>query len=133
MKNELKVQLKAMVKKANRALKIAEEHCQKNDYDFASSKAYYAIFYLMEASLLTKNLTFPKHSAVISAFNQHFIKEGTFPKKFGKMINRLFRERQIGDYGYITSPSKKEAEKDLKDAQEVSNAIKSFLNRHLSC
>ncbi len=131
MKKELKVQLKAMVKKANRALKIAEEHCKSNDYDFASSKAYYAIFYLMEASLLTKRLTFSKHSAVIGGFNQHFIQEGVFPKKFGKMINRLFRERQIGDYGYITSPNKKEAEKDLKNAQEVSMAIKSFLIKYL--
>lgn len=131
MKNQLKIQLKAIIRKANRALRVADEHYQRNDYDFASSKAYYAVFYLMEAILLTKNLTFSKHSAVISAFNRYFIKEGIFPKEFGKMIGNLFRERQIGDYGYVNSPSKAEAEKDLEDAEEISKAIKFFLKKLL--
>ena len=131
MKNQLKIQLKAIIRKANRALRIAEEHYQRGDYDFASSKAYYAVFYLMEAILLTRNLTFSKHSAVISAFNQYFIREGIFPKEFGKMIGNLFRERQVGDYSYVNSPSKEEAERDLADAQKISKDIKSFLEKVL--
>jgi len=55
--------------------------------------------------------------------------EGIFPKEFGKMIGNLFRERQIGDYGYVNSPSKEEAEKDLSDAQKISKDIKSFLKK----
>ncbi len=52
----------------------------------------------IEAMLLTKQLSFSKHAGVIAAFNQHFIKPGVFPKEFSKMLERLFRNRQTGDY-----------------------------------
>jgi uncharacterized protein (UPF0332 family) len=38
------------------------------DFDGAASRAYYAMFDVAEALLLSKGLVFPSHSAVISAF-----------------------------------------------------------------
>jgi len=37
------------------------------------------MFYTVEALLLSQNLTFSKHSAVISAFGKNFVKTGIFP------------------------------------------------------
>ena len=37
-------------------------------YGFSVSRAYYAIFYLVSAILLTKDLNFSKHQAVVAAF-----------------------------------------------------------------
>jgi len=50
-------QLRAMVHKAERALKATQHHLEEGDYDFASSKAYYATFHMLQAALLTKQLT----------------------------------------------------------------------------
>lgn len=41
----------------------------------AVSRAYYAMFHAAEAILLTKDMKFKKHSAVISAFNRVFCKD----------------------------------------------------------
>lgn len=37
-------------------------------YDFAVSRAYYAMFYIAEAFLLGQDLSFSSHAGVISAF-----------------------------------------------------------------
>lgn len=38
-------QLQAMIEKSQRSLRAAKEHLSKKDFDFASSKAYYAVFH----------------------------------------------------------------------------------------
>ena len=82
----LKDQLRTMINKARRSLSAARRQVEDGDYDFASSRAYYAAFYAIEAVLLTKNLVLSKHSGVISDFNRHFLKPAIFPKEFSKLI-----------------------------------------------
>ena len=127
--NDLEMQLRAMIQKATRSIAAAKRDIKEGDYDFASSRAYYAAFYAMEAILLTKGLSFSKHGSVIGAFNQHFVKTGTFPKEFSKLIARLFRERQTGDYGSGLSIGEKDARKDIQAAERVVEAITKHLLR----
>jgi len=126
-REELKGQLQRMIRKAQRSLAAAKRHIEEGDYDFASSRAYYAAFYAMEAVLLTKRLTFSKHSGVIAAFNQHFVKTGLFPKDFSKYISRLFRERQTGDYEFDLSIEEKDAQEDVQIAEKMLQAITAYL------
>ena len=58
--------------------------------------------------LLTKNLSFSSHKGVISAFGEHFVKTGVFPKEMGRELNRAFEKRQLGDYEYTFVISKNE-------------------------
>ena len=67
------------------------------------------MFYTVQALLLTKNLSFSKHSAVISSFGKEFIKNGIFPPSLHKNISKAFDTRQAGDYGAIGAVSKKTA------------------------
>jgi uncharacterized protein (UPF0332 family) len=80
----MKEKLNLMICKAERSLNAALKLSMEGDYDFAISRAYYAMFYMAEACLLTKNLSFSKHSGVLSAFNQHFIKANIFPPQYFK-------------------------------------------------
>lgn len=114
--DNLSKQLEQMINKADRSLEAARYSIKAGDYDFASSRAYYAAFYDIQALLSTKNLSFSKHAGVIAAFNQHFIKPAIFPKEFSKMIERLFRDRQTGDYGFELSISEDDAQEDLRIA-----------------
>ena len=113
--------------KAKRSLEAARGHIETGDYDFASSRAYYAAFYAIESLLLANDLSFSKHSAVIAAFNQHFIKTGAFPKEFSTYIARLFRQRQIGDYEAELTIDLRDAMEDVQIAETVVNAIAAHL------
>lgn len=68
---------------------------------------------------------FSKHSAVIGAFSQHFVKTAIFPKEFTKIISRLFRQRQLGDYEFELSIGKYEAVEDLNYAERIVQTIES--------
>jgi uncharacterized protein (UPF0332 family) len=120
-------QLAMMLNKASRALASAKRQLKAGDYDFASSRAYYAVFYAMEAVLLTKDLSFSKHSGVISAFNRHFVKPSTFPRTFSGLLTRLFRQRQMADYEFDLSISEEDAKKDIESSQTILKAIKRYL------
>jgi uncharacterized protein (UPF0332 family) len=128
-KSELHGQLQSMIKKAIRSLNAAKRNIKMGDYDFASSRAYYAAFYAIEAVLLTKELSFAKHSAVISAFNRHFVKVGLFPKEFSKSISRLFRERQIGDYDFGVTITECDAQKDVEAAEAILEGIRTYVSQ----
>ncbi len=66
----MKEEVEKLIKKGHRSLEVAKEIFNDGHYDFAVSRAYYAVFYLAEAALLSKGLSFSKHSGVIAAFNQ---------------------------------------------------------------
>lgn len=120
-----------MICKANRALAAARIHIKTGDYDFASSRAYYAAFYSMEAVLLTQGLVFSKHSGVMAGFARHFISTGIFPGDFSRRITRLFRERQIGDYEFDISISAAAAKEDVQHATIIVRAIATHLKGSL--
>lgn len=127
----LAAQLQAMTKKGERALRAARQHVKHGDHDFASSSAYYAVFHMMQAALLTKQLTFSKHAGVISGFSEHFIKPGIFPSDFGQKIQRLRKDRELGDYGYILTVDPHDTQQDVAAAAEVFTAINQFLTPFL--
>ena len=116
-----------MIEKGQRALQAARDHLAKSDADFASSKAYYAVFHLMQAVLLTKSMTFSKHAGVISGFSEHFIKPGVFPAEFGGIIQKLRKDRELGDYGYQMHVSSEEARGDVEAASQVLERLKAHL------
>jgi uncharacterized protein (UPF0332 family) len=124
---ELKEQLQRMIQKASRSLSAAKRHIGDGDYDFASSRAYYAAYYAVEAVLLTKHMAFSKHSGAIGAFNRQFVKTGVFPKDFSKLISRLFRERQTGDYEFDLSIEESDAREDVQIAESILQAIIGYL------
>lgn len=56
------------------------------------------MFYCAEALLLTKDLSFSKHSAVISAFGREFAKTGALPPEFHRILIDSRQLREQGDY-----------------------------------
>ncbi|EKD50655.1 MAG: hypothetical protein ACD_62C00461G0002 [uncultured bacterium] len=87
-----------LINKAERSLNAGERLYHEGDHDFAASRIYYALFYLAEALLLEKGLSFSRHSAVIAGFYEHFVKTNIFPKEFHKLLHHAYNLRQDGDY-----------------------------------
>lgn len=125
--NKLIQEIQAIMEKAHRSLKDAKILLAEGGYGSASSRAYYAVFHLLQACLLTKGLTYSKHSGVISGFSQHFLKTKIFPKEFAKDIDRLREDREIGDYDYHTTITKEKATQDVEIAENIGGALKKYL------
>ena len=123
--------IKRMLNKSKRALRTAAQHVRDGDYDFASSKAYYAVFHHLQALLLIKDLTYSKHSAVIAEFNRQYIKPGIFPQEYSRNLGRLFKNRQIGDYDYMPSIDKEIAKEDLMIAKSMCDKFEEYLKNRI--
>jgi uncharacterized protein (UPF0332 family) len=52
-----------LLKKAHESLLAARILEREEMYDFSASRAYYAMFYAVQALLLAKDLSFSKHAA----------------------------------------------------------------------
>lgn len=116
-----------LVDKGVRSLAAANKLFQGGDYDFAVSRAYYAMFYLAEAALLSRGMTFSSHSAVISAFGRELVKPGHLSKKLHEALHEGFTERAVGDYEVRESYPRERAERVLASARDFVAAVRGFL------
>ena len=108
----------ALVQKARDSLRAARLLRGDNLYDFAISRAYYAMFYAAEALLLGDGLAFSKHSAVIAAFGQHFSKPGRVPSHLHRYLIDGEENRLKSDYDIITESTDADAADQIDHAQE---------------
>ena len=74
---------------------MAYEH---QDYITAVNRAYYTIFYAANALLALKQLERSKHSGVLAAFRQHFVKTGRIEPEYSDFYGATMDERMEGDY-----------------------------------
>lgn len=88
----------ALVKKARRSLVAAWQLHAGGNYDFAVSRAYYAMFYLAQALLLTEQVAFSKHSAVLAEFNRRYVATGRLDRRYYTAIRGAFDARNAADY-----------------------------------
>ena len=58
-------EIKSLLARSERYMKSAKLLIQDKDYESAVSRAYYAMFYTVEALLLTKEMSFSSHKAVL--------------------------------------------------------------------
>jgi len=100
----------------------------ENGYsDFASSRSYYAMFYAVEAVLLSKDMSFSKHKAVISVFGRDFVKTDIFPAKLHHYISKAFNIRQQADYSTLSPVTAETARLLIDQAKELIESIEKYL------
>lgn len=128
MKKKFQNEIDAHIKRAQESIDASHELLNNGHYDFSASRSYYAVFYASSALLLSKEFEFGKHSGVIAAIHQQFIKTGKIDKSFGKNLNWLFELRSIGDYGVILHVGKDESKEAIKIAKSYLEVIKRLIN-----
>ena len=119
-------EMEALLEMADKSIKGARILFKDGLYGFAVSRAYYAMLYLVTV-VLTKNLNFSKHKAVVAAFGQHFIKTNIFDHKFHRYLVAAFEQRQIGDYEPLEEITEETAEMNIKRAVEFFDVVKEYL------
>ena len=116
-----------LLEKAKESLRAADLLLNDGFCDFAASRAYYAMFYATEALLLTKDLSFSKHSAVIAAFGKEFVKSGLLPQRLRDYLISGFEMRQLGDYGSPGSVARERVQVLIEQAREFVESIEEYL------
>jgi len=79
---------------------------------FAAAQSYYTIFYLAQALLLSKGLTYSSHSAVVAEFGKEFAKTKILDPKFHRYIIDAQVVREVGHYGRMWEVVTEEQEKE---------------------
>jgi uncharacterized protein (UPF0332 family) len=120
-------QINALIQKSEENIEVAEMLLQKSYYDISASRSYYAMFYLAEALLFSKDLAFSSHSAVIAAYGREFAKTNLMSPEHHRNLRDGFETRQIGDYSFEASVSEEKAAQILKGAKEFLIAAKEYL------
>lgn len=123
--------IEALLNKAKSKLKTAQIDFDNNQYDDAVSRAYYAVFHAISATLLSKNLVYSSHSQTIGAFNKEFVKTNVFPKDVTAQIQALYEERQTGDYDAIAQIDEETAQECISQAKRIIILIEQYLTENL--
>ena len=119
---------RALLEKSKESIVGAKVLLAEELYGFSASRAYYAMFYVAEALLLSRNLSFSKHSGVIAAFGEHYSKTGLIDKKFHRFLLDASDIRQTGDYEITEEVPKEAAEELIIQAEEFLNVSEKYLS-----
>jgi len=116
-----------LFKRAQDNLEAARIMIAENFSNIAASRAYYAMFYVAEALLMTRGLTFSSHSAVIAAYGREFARFKDLDPKFHRYLIIAQNARLIGDYGVEKNVSADEASQIVEWAEEFLSAAETYL------
>lgn len=120
--------LMGMINKAVEKLESAEREFSGGHFGEVSSRAYYAVFHAISAVLASRGMAFSSHSQTLGAFNREFVKTGVFSKEATKQLQRLFEDRQIADYDWVSTIDEETAQADMEDAQSIVKACTEYLS-----
>jgi len=123
MKQEFIDLAKYRLEKAKNTLLDAKEYIGGATLDSTVNRIYYAMFYAVNALLITKGLSSSKHTGILSLFNREFVKKGLIEKQLGKFYSDMFDNRKEGDYKDFVKFEKEDVEVWLKKAEEFINKI----------
>ena len=120
-------EIESYVEKADKYFNTANHLLEYGDYDSCVSRAYYSMFYMTKAVLLTKNLITKTHSGTLSLFSESFIKTNTFPKEIAKYLRKGFQVRLLGDYNVMETMNKKDAADLMNNVEIFNERLKDYL------
>lgn len=122
-------EVKLYIGHADEMLRVARRNLEQEFYGTAVNRAYYAIFYAANALLATQGLSRGKHSGVIAAFRQYFVKPGLIETEYNRTYGRLMNDRHGADYDLETDIEPEQAGADVEDALQFVTRVKQYLRQ----
>ena len=98
MKKETRTLIAYRLERAQESLEEAKILLERGYGNTFVNRLYYACFYAVSSLLLSRGLSSAKHSGIRSLFHQNFVKSNLVSVELGHLYDRLFDNRQKGDY-----------------------------------
>lgn len=77
--------------------------------------------------MISKGLTFKKHSAVRAAFHKEFVKSGIIPKKFGLLYDTIIQDREDADYVAFALLDKEVLKQEIEEVKVLIQLMKDIV------
>jgi uncharacterized protein (UPF0332 family) len=117
------------IRNAHEMLQVAALNLSEDFHGSAVNRAYYAIFYAANALLATQGLTRSKHSGVIAAFRERFVKTGLIEVEYSDLYGRVMENRHVSDYEIEVPVERQVAARALDDAQCFVERVEQFFQQ----
>jgi hypothetical protein len=112
--------------KARECLTSADDEARSGRLSFAINRCYYAAFYAASAALLARGKRFVKHSGVRAAVHRDLVKPALLPEDLGRIYDRLFHDRQQGDYIEFVSFDAEEVRSTVGESRLLVGALEAL-------
>ncbi len=130
MEKTVKDEIKGLCRKAETFLRSTQLLIEANDFDSAVSRAYYAMFYMTQACLLSQNVRNDTHAGNAQKFGELFIKTEIFPRAFGRYLSYAMEKRSRGDYDIFLEINLDVAQDLLQTAVLFKDSLKEYLEKN---
>lgn len=117
------------LERASESLLAAKIMLENRMLTFSMNRVYYAMFYAVQALLVSRKVSFSKHGQVKAYFNREMIKTGIFPTEMGRLYNKAFEYRQKFDYIDFSSPDREIVSEYLEKATGFVSNIQQYLRQ----
>lgn len=128
MKEEIFTLINYRLERAAESLEEARIFFDRGHGNIFVNRLYYACFYSVSALLLLKGLSSAKHSGIRALFHQNFVKTGLVDKELGRVYDKLFDNRQKGDYADLVRFDMDEVREWYHEAKMFLDAIEKIIN-----
>ncbi|MDR2132043.1 MAG: HEPN domain-containing protein [Clostridiales Family XIII bacterium] len=118
---------KARIEQARSCLAAAESLVNADLCKDSANRSYYCIFHAMRAVLALDGFDSKRHSGIISAFRQRYVKTDVFSHELSKIIENAFDVRNNSDYEDFYVISKSEVKDQLENAKIFLLAVEAYL------
>jgi len=117
------------IKRAEEAMGASNLLFDNGFFNDAVSKLYYFLLYNIRALLLTKGLEPKSHEGALRLFGLHFVKKGIFKPRDSHIFSKLMKYREEADYNPSYSFTKEDFIELRREAEELAETIKNYLNK----
>lgn len=131
MKEEIANLVNYRLERAHESLEEAKILLEQGHANTFINRLYYACFYAVSALLLTKGLSSAKHSGLRSLFHQNFSKTNLVNPELGQLYDRLFDNRQKGDYADFIRFKIEEVSPWLDEAKHFVEVIENLIEKEI--
>jgi uncharacterized protein (UPF0332 family) len=131
MTKETKSLILYRLERAHEALHEAEILFEQNHTNTYVNRLYYACFYTVSALLLTEDLSSAKHSGIRALFHKNFLNTGSIEMELGQFYDKLFRNRQKGDYADFIYFKVDEVRPWFEETKQFVESIESIIKKKI--
>ena len=119
---------KYRIEQARDCLQSADREVKADSFKTAANRSYYAVFHSMRAVLALDNFDSKRHSGIIAAFRERYIKTGKFAPHFSDVIGEAFEVRNNSDYQDFFIVPKSDVLEQIENARLFLEAVAKYVN-----
>ncbi|MFQ5858393.1 MAG: HEPN domain-containing protein [Anaerolineae bacterium] len=127
MDENTKIIIAVRLEKAKEDIATAHDLIALKRLRGAVNRAYYAIYHLATAVLLTQDIERSKHSGVQSAFGHYLVKPGLIVPEYGRILTSARKARETSDYADRIELDEETAQRIVADADRFVARMEEYL------